>query len=186
MFVTPPEKIIYCYGVQTPSMKALAENDAAVQLHNGFSAKLYETHDPSSHLMIVLDDLMSDDSIYKDLSDVFTKFSRHLNITICFVNQNLYYRGSSNAQKFSRDIMSNASEVVLFRNLKCNSAAMTLGKQAFPQKYRFFVNVYRNATKYPHSYLYLSFHPTNREDLILRTRVFYTIETPIIYIEASK
>ena len=186
MFVTPPEKVIYCYGILTPSMQALAQDDPSVQLHKGFSAKVYETHNPSSHLMIVVDDLMSEDSIYKDLSDMYSKFSRHLNITICFINQNLYYRGSSDAQKYSRDILSNCSELVLFKNYKDNVAAMTLGKQAFPHKYRFFVNVYRDATKEPHSYLYLSFHPSNREDLILRTKVFYEIETPIIYFEKEK
>ena len=74
MFLNPPDYVIYCHGTGTvqPKLVNLAASDSKIRLHEGFSSSVYENHDPSSHLFLVIDDLMSSDC-YKDLSDLFTK-----------------------------------------------------------------------------------------------------------------
>ena len=86
MFTTPPDQIIYCYSVMQPILEDLAKENKIVELHEGFSSDLYESHDPSSHLLLCVDDLMSSD-IFKELSDLYTKHSRHKNISVAFLTQ---------------------------------------------------------------------------------------------------
>ena len=185
MFVEPPSKTIYCYSILQPFMTQLAQDDPSVQLHHGFDPKLYENRNPSTHIMICIDDLMSDENIYRHLSDLFCKFARHLRVSTIFICQNLYFRGSSSSQKFGRDVLTNATELVLYRNLRDTQSAVNVAKQAFPSNFRYFMSVFRDATRNPHSYLFLSFHPSNRDFLVLRTNIFYQTETPIIYLEAK-
>ena len=183
MFQRPPDKIIWCYSIIQPFMTKLLEDVPILELYQGFDSGLYMNRDPSTHLLIIIDDMMSDENIYKDLSDIFTKYSRHLNVSAIFICQNAYFKGNSSAVRYNRDVLSNASELCIFRNLRDHVAALNLGKQAFPQRYRWFVAVYSDACKKSYGYLYLSFHPDNPEEFILRSHIFYMTETPIIYLE---
>ena len=72
IFLNPPDRIIYCYGAMQPKLAQLANENPKVELHEGFQSSLYENHSPDSHLMLCIDDCMSDD-LYKELSDLFTK-----------------------------------------------------------------------------------------------------------------
>ena len=184
MFQHPVQRIVYCYSILQPFLTKLAEDVPILELHEGFDSELYKNHDPSIHLMLIVDDLMSQEGIYKDLSDIFTKFSRHKQITIVYLCQNAYFKGTSSAARFNRDILTNATELCIFRNLRDHCAALSLGRAAFPDRYRWYVSVYKDATKKPYGYLYCSFHQDNREEFILRTDIFYPTETPIIYLEA--
>ena len=61
--------------------------------------------------------------------------------------------------------------------------ALNLGRSSFPTKYRWFCSVYHDAIKEKFSYLYLSFNAETRSEFILRTKIFYNLEVPIIYSE---
>ena len=61
--------------------------------------------------------------------------------------------------------------------------ALNLGRASFPTKFRWFSAVYHDAIKEKFSYLYMSFNPEVRQEFVLRTRIFYNIETPVIYSE---
>ena len=186
MFVQPPTKIWWCYSILQPFMTELVKDDPSVELHQGFDPDIYKNHTSETHGMIILDDLMSDETIYKHLSDLFTKYSRHLGLSCVQITQNPYFKGTSSAVRYNRDILSNATELVIFRNLRDSVLSLTLGKQAFPSRYKFYVSVLKDAhSGGAHSYLYLSFHPENRDDLILRSHIFYMLETPVIYLEKT-
>ena len=59
--------------------------------------------------------------------------------------------------------------------------ALNLGRSAFPNNYKWFCAVYHDAIKEKFSYLHMSFNAETRPELVLRTRIFYNLETPIIY-----
>lgn len=77
MFTSPADRIIVCYTVLQDKLTEFAKNDARVTLHEGFDENLYINHDKASHLALVIDDCMSLD-IYRQLSDLFSKYSRLL------------------------------------------------------------------------------------------------------------
>ena len=84
--------------------------------------------------------------------------------------------------KYNRDILVNATDLVYFRSLRDHVGAMTIGRQAFPHKYKFFKAVYEDVMKDPFSYLYMSFTAQARPELILRTKIFYNLgEIPFIF-----
>ena len=178
--VNPPDRIIYFYSILQPKIAKLAKETPHMELHEGFDANLYANHKPTSHLLICVDDLMNSDC-YKELSNLFTR-GRHLNISTIFLTQNAYFKGTSTAVKYNRDILVNATDLVYFRSLRDHVGAMTIGRQAFPHKYEFFKAVYEDVMKDPFSYLYMSFNAQARPELILRTKIFYNLgEIPIIY-----
>ena len=114
MMTQSPDKIIYCYSVMQDKLQQLAKENPKVELHEGFSSDLYLDHDSSIHSFLIIDDLMSQD-IYCELADLFTKYSRHHNISVAFLTQNVYNKSAPSAAKCNRTILINSTEVVFFR-----------------------------------------------------------------------
>ena len=106
VFSSPADRIIICYTVLQKKITQFAEEDSRVTLHEGFDENLYIDNDPSSHLYLVVDDCMSL-NIYKELSDLFSKYSRHKNISVFYITQNAYTRGTTSAVRYNRDILIN-------------------------------------------------------------------------------
>ena len=84
--VNPPKKVIYCFSHIQPMIQKLAETNPKVKLHQGLDPVLWQDHDPRIHLLLAIDDLMSEESTFKHLSNLFTK-GRHLNLSIIFCTQ---------------------------------------------------------------------------------------------------
>ena len=110
----PPKKIVYCYTIMQEKLKNLAERNPHVELHEGFSSDLFEHHDGSSHLLIVVDDMM-DSNIHAELASLFIKYSRHRNISCAYLPQNCFDKSTPSAAKHNRTLMVNANEIVCFR-----------------------------------------------------------------------
>ena len=89
MMTQVPDKIIYCYSIIQNKLEKFARENSKVELHEGFSSDLYVDHDPSMHTFIIIDDLMNED-IYSEMADLFTKYSRHKNISVAFLTQVFY------------------------------------------------------------------------------------------------
>ena len=182
VFTTPPDEVIYFYSVLQPKLLELEKNNKIVKLVQGFNSDLYLERNPSTHLAVVIDDLMSSDE-YLHFSDLFTKYSRHLNITVIFMTQNAYFKGTNSAAKYNRTILQNSNELVIFKNRRDQVSAMTIGKQAFPSQFPFFKEVYEECTKEPFSYLYMSFNASGKEALTLRSNIFFPTEVPRVYLQ---
>ena len=115
MLDTQPTRIIYFYDVLHPQIKQFAEdNGSIIELIQGFNPEVYLDNNPANPIFIVLDDLMNYKNVYQHMSDVFTKYSRHLSISCCFMTQNLYHKGDPSATRFGRDLIINSSHKTLF------------------------------------------------------------------------
>ena len=106
MFTTPFDRIIICYTVLQKKLSDFAEQDSRVTLFEGFDESLYATYDGLTHIGLVIDDCMGLD-IYRELSKLWTTLSRHRFISCFFLTQNAFFRGSSSAQRYNRDILIN-------------------------------------------------------------------------------
>ena len=68
----------------------------------------------------------------KRLTMLFTKGSHHLNLSVIFITQNLFYKGSQ-----IRDVSLNSQYLILFKNRRDLSQIMHLGRQLYPRKINF-------------------------------------------------
>lgn len=176
------DRIVFCYTENQKKIEDLKKLIPQIELRKGFTPELYESHDPSKHMLLICDDLMNTD-IYSHLSDLFTKISRHRNISVIWITQCAYFKGQPTAVRHNRDLLQNTTEVVLFRSPRDKITVLNIGRSSFPSNYKWFVDVYEDATKDRFGYLMLSFHPQARVELMLRTKIFYNIETPYLYLK---
>ena len=83
---------------------------------------------------------------------------RHLNLSVVFISQNLFYMG-----KKCRTISLNSTYIMVFKNPRDQTQIRHLACQMFPSKLKFLQAAYEEETKYPYRYLFLDFHPNSPE-----------------------
>ena len=88
------------------------------------------------------------------VENLFTNNGRHLNLSIVFVSQNLFYTG-----KKCRTISLNSTYIVVFKNPSDQTQIRHLACQMFPSKPKFWQSAYEEETEDPYRYLFLDFHP---------------------------
>lgn len=165
-----PDKIVWFYGVY----QKLYDEIQDVTFVEGFPPNY--TDYLGGNTMFILDDLMSECANDKRFTNLFTKGSHHLNLSIIFITQNLFHKGAE-----MRDVRLNTQYLFLFKNRSDLSQITHLGKQLYPRRLKFFQEVFEDATKKPFSYLLIDLRNETPEDFRLRaqilpnqTQYFYT------------
>ncbi|KAJ1130945.1 hypothetical protein NDU88_009289 [Pleurodeles waltl] len=103
---------------------------------------------------------------HPELERAFTQYSHHRNLSICYIVQNLFYKGKS-----SRSITLNASYLVLFKNPRDKLQISIIAKQMYPGNTQFFMDAFNDATAKPHGYLLVDLKPNTFEDYRLRAGI---------------
>jgi hypothetical protein len=169
-------KVLWAYGQhQNLYTKAIAPN-VSVDYYDGVPTDtVLEEIKPD---IIVCDDLMVEISKSDNIADIFTKKSHHMNISIFFLVQNLFFQGKS-----MRTISLNSQYILLLKSVRDKQQIAALGRQLYPTKSTFFVDVYNDATSAPFGYLLIDLHPLTKDSLRLRTRIIPIKDElrPIIY-----
>ena len=173
----PPENITWCYGEFQNAYKHLALLVPKIRFVEGIPNDLLQSLEPSQRNIIVIDDLMSESGNNKKVSELFTKGSHHRNLSVILILQNLFYRG-----KEMRTISLNSHYMVLFKNPRDQSQINHLARQMYPNKSKFLVESYRDATLVPYGYLFIDLKPTTSEELRLRGNIFND-EFPVVYVQ---
>ena len=163
-----PDKVLWCYGVWQPEF----EQPSHIEYHSGLPT---EDMLREGNMVLIIDDLMNQAKSSAVLSDIFTKYSHHNNITCICLLQNLFPKGSE-----IRNISLNSNYIVLMKNARDAGQIRYLARQVYPTKSNFLVKVYEDATKDPYSYLLLDFKNTTPDDLRLRSGIL-SGETPYAY-----
>ena len=107
--------------------------------------------DVNKRNLIVFDDQMIDASEEKRIVNLFTRGSHHRNLSIIYIEQNLFYQ-----LKDSRSISLNSHYLVLFKNPRDKLQILTLAKQVHPGQSDFFLNQYEEAVKRHFGYLLIN------------------------------
>ncbi|CAC5405569.1 unnamed protein product [Mytilus coruscus] len=115
--------------------------------------------------MIVLDDLKSTSARDPRIIDLFTEGSHHRNLSVVVLNQNLYFSKDPTQRR-------NCHYLVLFNNPVDKQQIMTLGRQMYPGKGRYFIGKFEESTSKPYGYLLLDLKPTTLESKRLLSNVF--------------
>ena len=172
MFQAPPRKIIYCYSVWTKLFDDM-EKKLDIEFVQGMPQpdKIKGIFDGQHHL-ICLDDLQQEVSNSKEAEKLFTQLSHHNNLSVIYLNQNLYYQG-----KCARTLNLNTAYTVLMRNPRNTQQVALLGRQLGMGSV--LKEAYQDATKKPFGYLIVDLSPKSEEKYRLRTNVFPS-EAPVI------
>ena len=170
-----PARIIWCYGVWQPQFE---DTSTGIEYHEGLpSEELLQ----EGNMILVIDDLMQQAKSSGVVSDIFTKYSHHNNITCICLMQNLFPKGSQ-----IRNISLNAKYIVLMKNSRDRAQISHLARQVYPGRSECLTAAYDDATKNPFGYLLLDFRNTTPEQLRVRTGLFpddvmYAYQFPKVY-----
>jgi len=122
------------------------------------------------HRLIVLDDFGMECRNSKELTNYFTRHSHHKNVSIIQIIQNLFWSGSE-----GRTRSLNTHYIVLMRQSRDQLQIRTLARQISQNSHRFngFMEAYNAATSEKcYTYLMVSLHPRDHNDLLLRSHIF--------------
>ena len=160
MFYPKIHNVVWFYGIFQPLYEKIPHVTFVEGLPENFKDYIKD------NTLFIIDDLMSECSNDKRLSMLFTKGSHHLNLSVIFITQNFFCKGSQ-----IRDVSLNSHYMILFKNRRDLSQIMHLGRQLYPGKSKFFQEAYENATRKPYSYLVIDLRNETPENARLRTRI---------------
>ena len=161
-------KILWCYGQYQHSAFAKIKNEVSnVEFHEGLPEDIQTHFDTSHHNLVVLDDLMGDASKDERITKLFTMTSHHLNISLAYLTQNIYHKGTQ-----SRTISLNADIIILTKNTRDRSQIQYLARQLAPDRPKFIQESYQDATSSPYGYLFIDLKPETNEQVRVRTGIF--------------
>ena len=177
MFTSPPETVLYCYGIFQPLFEEMEKELPFVIFHQGLPSeeRLRDLSSATHCNLVILDDLMDSVTSSSEMESLFVKGVHHLHLSVLYINQNLYCKG-----KHSRTINLNTHIYVLMKNPRDVSQLQCLGRQAFLGKSTFLMDAYKDATATSYGYLVLDFSPTADELYRVRSKVFPGEDT-IVY-----
>jgi len=178
MFTENVHDILYCYGVWQSLFDTMEENISNLTFHEGIPSveKLDEFLAPKQHKIIIFDDLMNSFLSNKEMEKLFTQGTHHRHVSVIYLSQNIFQAG-----RISKTLSNNTGYMVLFQNIRCIEQLAVLGRQIFPGKGKMFVNIFKDATKSPYSYLVLNLTPNVDMKYRMLTQIFPG-EDPIIYV----
>ena len=117
--------------------------------------------------LVVIDDLMHKTGNSKKVSELFTKGSHHRNLSVVLILQNLFHQ-----DKEMRTVSLNTHYMILFKNPRDALQISHLAKQMYPNKSKYMVEAYKDATAQPYGYLFVDLKPDTYEDMRLLTNIF--------------
>jgi hypothetical protein len=157
-------KIIWCYGQYQSLYEQQISDDVDVKYFD-YLIKPEEISILKPHI-IVIDDMMTEMTKNAELSDLFTKGSHHLDVSVIFIVQNIFHQG-----KEMRNISLNSQYMILMKSFRNNSQIKQLEYQIFGEKTKTFQKIYSDATSKPYSYLLLDLKPDTPDKFRFRTRI---------------
>lgn len=156
--------VLWCFGQWQDLYSVPLDDRVTLNYHEGLPSReqLAETR-PT---VVVIDDLMTELAGDKAMTNLFTKGSHHLKISVIFIVQNMFYNA-----KEMRTINVNTSYFVLLKNPRDKTQVENLGKQMFPGKKQFLRDAFVAATSKPYGYIIVDCKSDTPDILRVRTRV---------------
>ena len=174
-----PAKIIFYYSAWQPVYDTLNESALVSEFIKGVPSEedissLLEYAETGGSLVIIDDQALN---LNKDMAKIFTVTSRHSNVSIMLLAQNIFTK-----QPFFRDISLQATYIVLFKNPRDKTAIRYLSQQVMPNNSQFLIAACEHAHAKPYSYFLIDLDQKTKDAIRFRTNIF-PHENPItVYI----
>lgn len=128
---------------------------------------------------LILDDLGRD--MNADTAEIFSVGSHHKSCNVCFVVHNLF-----DSNKAFRQISLNTRYLVIMKNPRDSSTIINFARQFDPANGKRLVQIYRNATSQPFTYLFVDLDQKTSEANRLRSNIFFEGGSPMtIYVRSD-
>lgn len=170
MIDPPPAEIIYCYKHFQKDFESIEE--LGVIFHEGMYS-LQDMPDDGKHRLMVIDDMMCEalaqdnKSSNPSITDLFTRLSHHMNISVILVLHNLF-----NKAKQTRTVSLNSKYIILLKNPRDATIAMNLAKQVFPHCTGYLLEAYEAEMNKPYGHLLIDLCPSTSDNARLRGNIF--------------
>lgn len=170
-------RVLWCFSEHQDLFKRSTGPSLSIDFQQGLTeTEEIEQQKPD---VIVIDDLMAEVADSKQLANLFTKKAHHLNISLIFIVQNLYFKG-----KQMTTVARNTHYTILFNN-RCD-VIWSLAKQVCLGNTKAFYEIYKRALRRKWGYLLIDTRPGSDERLQFRTRICldespYEFVSPIVY-----
>ena len=175
-----PINVLWSYG-QEQNLFKVPMKDVRVQYLEGMIEVEDLKRNGGVPNVVVLDDLMIEAVNNKEITNLFTRISHHLNISVIFIIQNLFVQGRE-----VRNISMNAHYHILFKNKRDREQTSRFGRQLLGKGFgAFFEWAFSKATSRLFGYLVIDNHPRSKEEYQLRSYIFpweNVKGSPVIYI----
>ena len=129
--------------------------------------------------IIIFDDIMT--QLNDDFIDLFCNLSHHANLNIILLVQNLFCK-----DKVFRTLSLNSHYMVVMKNERDKNQISTLATQISPKNGSYVVQAYKEATKYPYSYLFIDYHQETPNVIRLRNNIFPHEFPTVAYLENTE
>lgn len=175
MFDVDFDRIIWCYSVSN----SIPDIPDINEFHHGVPENF--TNDRNEKILYVLDDLMDDVSNSESISNLYTKHSHHLGISVCVITQNLYQKGSH-----FRTISLNSKYLVVFKSPRDTQQFGFLARQLAGNHSNDLVRVFNEICSRPRAYLMIDLTQDIIESLRYRTDIFDNYHSGVVYCNLSQ
>jgi hypothetical protein len=115
--------------------------------------------------LIIFDDLMTD--IGSTLSNCFTVYSHHYNVTILLLIQSLFLENKS-----YRICSLNAHYIILMKNKRDGASVSYLARQISPYNTQYITQAYNKATEKPYSHILFDMRQETPDLIRIRSNIF--------------
>lgn len=160
MISPPPEKVYVCYKEYQPlydTFKDVIFQEGMININE---------LDKSIRKLIIYDDMM--EQVNQDMSEIFTKYVHHRNLSVVFLTQNLFHKSPH-----IRTMNLNSTYLTLYRNPRDVNQVQFLARQMYPSgQSKFMVEAFKDATSIPFGYLFIDLKQDTPDFLRLRTSIF--------------
>ena len=192
-------KILYFYNILNDAIRLIGKRPR-VTLIQGFSMEYIRNWPEGQRLWIIIDDHLVK-KIYHEIADLFAVQSNGKDISVTLLTQNLYTK-SGNAGNFNREIMINRNYAV-FMKCKADDNQIKNTAKSIHLSYHTFMAAYYEATGYKmgedygkvsniaeteeekkknaHKYLFFSSTQYVKDELALRSQIFFREENTLVY-----
>jgi len=133
------------------------------------------------HSLVVIDDFMQELRNSNELTSLMTKTVHHLPMSLIFITQNIFAKGSDNK---TRRI--NTNYLIIFKNPHDKAQVEYIGRQMYPRDKNFLVSAFDAATnKSPYSYLLIDCHQETCDEIRVRTLITKNDDYIKVYVPHS-
>lgn len=122
--------------------------------------------DPSVTSLLIIDDQINSIFHNKKVAELFCNQSRHANISVWLLLQNLYYKAPLN-----RTITLQLNVIFFFKNPRDRMTIKTLNHQCFGKDDKRLIHAYETETVKPYTYVTLLLDPYTSDFLRVRGAV---------------
>lgn len=183
LFSTPPAKTFLFYNVKQVLYDNMMQSGVVSEIHEGLPTvgeltEMLEPYKSAGGTCCIFDDSLHD--INEVVEKIFTQISHHLNCSVFFLSQNIFFQSSR-----YRTMNLNTQYLFVMKYPRALGQVMTLARQISPYQTKHIIQAFQDATRSPYKYLLFDFKASTPDHIRVRADIL-PYEWPMsVYMESQ-